>query len=107
MGKNMLLFKTYLFTTRHNKLKIIAPTWNDKFKLPGSSYSVSDIQDYIEYIIKKHETSTTVPPIHVNINRIDNRLVFKISDRYKLELQAPEAIKLFGSTKNLIGKTKN
>ena len=92
---------------KNNKLKIIAPTWNDKFKLPGSSYSVSDIQDYIEYIIKKHETSTTVPPIHVCNNRIDNRLVFKISDRYKLELQAPEAIKLFGSTKNLIGKTKN
>ena len=68
---------------------------------------MSDIQDYIEYIIKKRETSTTVPPIHVYINRIDNRLVFKISDRYKLELQAPEAMKLFGSTKNLIGKTKN
>ena len=33
---------------KNNKLKIIAPTWNDEFKLPGGSYSVSDIQDYIE-----------------------------------------------------------
>ena len=34
----------------------MAPTWNDEFELPDGSYSVSDIQDYIEYIIKKHET---------------------------------------------------
>ena len=91
---------------KNNKLKIIAPTWNDKFELPDSSYSVSDIQNYIEYIIKKHETLTTIPPIHVYINRINNRLVFKIKDRYKLELQTPETMKLFGSTKKLIYKTK-
>ena len=57
----MLLFKIYLFITRRkkirkqykkNKLKIIAPTWNNEFELPDSSYSVSDIQDYVEYIIK-------------------------------------------------------
>ena len=34
----------------NNKLKISPPTWNDKFELPGGSYSVSDIQDYFEYI---------------------------------------------------------
>ena len=37
---------------KNNKLKIIAPTWNDEFELPDGSYSVSDIQDYIEFIIK-------------------------------------------------------
>ena len=47
---------------RNNKLKIIAPTWNGRFELPDGSYSVSDIQDYIEFIIKKHETLATVPP---------------------------------------------
>ena len=36
--------------------KIITRTWNDEFVLPDGSYSVSDIQDYIEFIIKKHET---------------------------------------------------
>ena len=63
---------------------------------------MSDIQDYIEYIIKKHETLTAIPPIHVYINRINNRLVFKIKDGYKLELQMLETMKLFGSTKILI-----
>ena len=33
---------------KNKKLKTIAPTWNDEFELPGGSYSVSDIQDYIE-----------------------------------------------------------
>ena len=37
---------------KNNKLKVIAPTWNDQFELPDGSYPVSDIQDYIEYIIK-------------------------------------------------------
>ena len=37
---------------KNNKLKIIAPAWNDEFELPDGFYSVSDIQDYIEYIIK-------------------------------------------------------
>ena len=46
---------------RNNKLKIIAPTWNDEFELPDGSYSLSDIQDYIKYIIKKHETLTAIP----------------------------------------------
>ena len=61
---------------KNNKLKIIATTWNDEFELPDGSYSVSDIQDYIEYIIKEHETLTAIPPIHVYINRINNRVVF-------------------------------
>ena len=68
----------------------------------GSDYSVSDIQDYIEFIIKKHETLTTVPPINVYINRVNYRLVFKVKDGCKLELQTPETMKLFSSTKKLI-----
>ena len=58
------------------KLKI-TPTWcNDKIELPDGSYSVSYIQEYIECIIKKHETLTTIPPVYVYINRISNRSVF-------------------------------
>ena len=92
---------------KNNKLKIVAPTWNDEFELPDGSYSVSDIQDHIKYIIRKHETLTTIHPIHVYNNGINKRLVFKIEDGYKLELQTPKTMKLFGSTKELIGKTKN
>ena len=69
---------------KNNKLKVIDPTWNDEVELPNGSYSVSDIEDYIEYVIKKHETLTTIPPIHFFINRTNNRLVFKIKDSYKL-----------------------
>ena len=58
---------------------------------------MSDGEDNIEYIIKQEETLTAIPPIHVYVNRINNRLVFK--DRCKLELQTPEVMKLFGSTK--------
>ena len=88
---------------KNNKLKIIAPTWNDELEFPDGSYSVSDIEDWIKFIIKKHGTLTTIPPIHVYINRINNRLVFKIKDGYNLELQT---LKLFGSTKKLIDKKK-
>ena len=101
---------------KKNKLKIIAPKWNDEFELPDGSYSVSDVQDYIKYIIKKHETLISVPPIFVDTNRMNNRLVFiytnginnrlvlKIKGGYKLESQKPEIMKLFGSTKKLIHK---
>ena len=44
-----ILQKSY----KNNKFKIQAPTWNEKFELPDGTYSVSDIQDYFEYIIKK------------------------------------------------------
>ena len=75
--------------------------------MPYGSYSVSNIQYYIEFIIQKHETLTKIPFIHVCINRINNRIVFNIKDGYKLELQTPQTTKLFGSTKILIDKTKN
>ena len=67
-------------------------------KLSDGFYSVSDIQVYIEYIIKKYSALTKISPIHIYINRINNRLVFFKKDGYQLELETPETIKLFGST---------
>ena len=69
---------------KNNKLKIIAPRWNDEFELPDGSYSVSNIQDYIEYINKKCESLSAIPPYNFYINRINSRLVFKIKNGYKL-----------------------
>ena len=83
----------------NNKFKISAPTWNDTFDLPDGSYSISDIQDYFEFIIKKHETLTENPPIQIYPNKIKNRIVFKIKTGYKLELLTLETMKLLGSTK--------
>ena len=56
---------------------------------------------------KQNKTITIIPPIHFHFNIIDKRSVFKIKDGYKVELQMPERMKLFGSTKKLIDKTKN
>ena len=40
---------------KNNIFKISAPTWNKEFELPDGSYSISDIQDYFEYILKNME----------------------------------------------------
>ena len=91
----------------NNKFKISAPTWNDKFELPNGSYSVSDIQDYFEYILKRHGENTVKPSVQIYVNKIENRVTFKIKNGYSLELLTPETMKLLGSTKNKITKDKN
>ena len=91
----------------NNKFKISAPTWNDEFELPDGSYSVSDIQDYFKYILKKHGENTNKPSVQIYVNKIENRITFKIKDGYTLELLTPETMKLLGSTKNKITKDKN
>ena len=68
---------------------------------------VPDIQDYIEYMIKKHKTLTAISPIHVYINRYNNRLVLKTKGWYEPELETPKTMKLFGSTKKLIDKSRS
>ena len=88
---------------KNNKLEITTPTWNDKFELCDSS----DIQHYIKYITEKQEirystlyqvyhrktrSITTNRHIHIYINRINNRLVFKIKEGYKLELETSETM---------------
>ena len=83
-----------------------APTWSDKFELPGRSYSVSDIQDYFEYILKKHGEDIDKPSVQIYVNKIENRVTFEIEDGYSLELLTPETMKLLGSTKNEITKDK-
>ena len=91
----------------NNKFKISAPTWREEFKLPDGSYSVSDIQDYFEYILKKHSESVDNPSIRMYINIIENEITFKIKNGYYLELLTPETMKLLGSTESKITKDKN
>ena len=91
----------------NNKFKISAPTWNEEFTLPDGSYSVSDIQDYFEYILKKHRENTDKPSIQIYIKKIENRITFKIKNGYSLELLTKETMKLLGSTENKITKDKN
>ena len=91
----------------NNKFKISAHAWNETFDLPGGSYNISEIQDYIEYIIKKHETIGKNAPILIYANTINNGIVFKIKTGYKLELLSKETVKLLGSTKDIIDIDKN
>ena len=91
----------------NNKFKISAPTWNDTFDLPDGSYNIPAIQNYIEYVIKKHETIAETAPILIYANKISNRIVFKIKTGYKLELLSKETMKLLGGTSNIIDADKN
>ena len=70
---------------KNSKLKIIAPTQTDESELQDGFYSVSDIQDYIKYIIKKHEGLRAIPLIGVYINRVNDKLQFKIKNECKLQ----------------------
>ena len=62
----------------NNKFKISAPTWNDEIELPDGSYSISDIQDYFEYILKKHGEDIDKTSIHIYVNKIENRVTLNL-----------------------------
>ena len=86
--KNMALANLSIYYTykkikteyNNNKFKISAPTWNETFDLLDASYSIDDIQDYFEFIIKKHETLPENPSEQIQPNKIKNRIVFKIKN---------------------------
>ena len=105
----MLLYtwKNIKKSYKNNKFKISVPTWNEEFELPDGSYSVSDIQDYFEYILKKQEEKTDNPSIRIYVNKTENRITFRIKIAYYLELLMSELLKLFGSTKSMITKDEN
>ena len=91
----------------NSKFKISTPTWNDKFEVPHGLYSISDIQDYFEYILKKHGENIDNTSIRIYVNKIENRISFKIKTGYYLELLTSETMKLVGSNENEIIKDKN
>ena len=100
-------WKNIKSSCNNNKFKLSAPTWIEEFELPDGSYSISDIQDYFEYILKKHRESVDNPPIRINVNKIQNRITFKIKNGYYLELLTSETMKLLGSSKSKIAKDEN
>ena len=78
---------------KNNKSKISAPTWHEESQLPDGSYSISGIQYYFEYILKRHREKIVNPSIRIYIYA-----KVKIKTRYYLELLTLETMKLFGST---------
>ena len=77
-----------------------------KFELTGGSNSVSDIQDYFEYILKNHGEKTDNALIRININKIGKSVTFRIKTWYYLQLLTPETMKVFGITESKITKKK-
>ena len=100
-------WKNIKSTYNNNNFKIFTPTWSDKFELPDGSYSISNIQDYFNYILKKHEEDIDKPSVQICVNKIENRVTFKIKNGYSLELLTPETMKLLRSTENKITKDKS
>ena len=101
------IWKNVKNSYNNNKFKIYAPTWNDEFKLPDGWFSVSDIQDYFEHILKKHDEDIDKPSVQIYVNRIENSITFKIKNGDSLELLTLETMKLLGSTENKMTKDKN
>ena len=83
---------------KSNRFKTSAPTWSEELELPDGSYSISDVQNYFEYIFKKHEEETVNLSITIYINEIENRITFKIKTGYYLKLLTPQTMRLLGST---------
>ena len=67
---------------------------------------ISDIQDYFEYIIKKHQKMNDNLPIRIYVNKIENRITFRIKTGCYVELLTPETINLLGSTKSKINQDR-
>ena len=86
---------------KNKKLKISAPTSNNKFELPNGFYSVSDNRDYFEYILKTYGgNNSDNSSIRIYINKIEKGITFEIKIGHYLEFLTPETIELFGTTKS-------
>ena len=88
----------------NNKFEISAPTWNDKLELLDGSYSVSDIRDCFEYVLKKHVENIDKHLVQIYVNKIENRITFRIKAGCSLELLTPETMKLLGRLEGKITK---
>ena len=82
-------------------------TTSKRLYLPNGSYSISDIQGYFEYILKKYGEKISNPSIRIYINKIENSITFKVKTGYYRELLTSETMKFFGSTKSKITKNGN
>ena len=104
------------YNNNNNRFKISTQTWHKEFTVPDGSYKISDIQDYFQYILKKHgekidndndDNDKNKPSVKIYFNKAENRIKFKIKNRYAFELLTKETMKLLASTENKITKDEN
>ena len=109
--KNMALANLSIYYTwknmkseyRNNKFKISAPTWNDAWWFLFNFWHSRLLWIYYQNTLNLTEN----PPVQIYMNRTKNRIVFKITTGYKLEILTPETMKLLGSTNEDVDKDKN
>ena len=109
--KNMALANLSIYYTwknmkseyRNNKFKISAPTWNDAWWFLFNFWHSRLLWIYYQNTLNLTEN----PPVQIYMNRTKNRIVFKITTGYKLEILTPETMKLLGSTNEDVNKDKN
>ena len=99
---NLSIYYTWKIMKRScksNKFTISTTTWNEEVELDDRSYSVSYMQDYFEYIIKTCKTFIDNPVIKIYVNKIENRITFKIKTGYYVEILTPDTTEWLRSTK--------
>ena len=109
--KNMALANLSIYYTwknmkseyRNNKFKISAPTWNDAWWFLFNFWHSRLLSIYYQSTLNLTEN----PPVQIYMSRTKNRIVFKITTGYKLEILTPETMKLLGSTNEDVDKDKN
>ena len=92
-------WKNIIEEYKNNKFKLSGPTWDETSDLPDGSYTIENIQGYVLWVIKKHETdlkSSEESPILIYPNKIKKRIFFKIKTGYKLEMLTNETVRLLG-----------
>ena len=78
---NLSIFYTLRNVTKklnNGKFKITTPSWSEEFELPEGSYTVKDIDNYFQFIVKKH-TKDHKDDIKIYVNKIANRVTFKLN----------------------------
>ena len=112
----MLLYQTLAFTIHVKILKSHTKIIKLKYQLRHGMKSLNYLMDHILYQIfkiilnislKKYKTVTNNLSIRIYLNKIYDRITFKIKAGYYLELLMPETMKLVGSTKSKTSKDKN
>ena len=113
-NRNMALANLSIYYTQknikslynNNKFKNSPLSWNDEFDLPDGTFSIADIQDYIEFIIKNIGLQLKILLYKFYSKKIKNKILFKVKTGYKLELLSSETMKLLGCVKRMLIKIK-
>ena len=106
---NVLCYKTLVSTTHGRIYKSRRETinLNKEFQLPDVRQSVSNSEDFFEYVIKIHETLADKSPVQIYTIKIQNSVKFKIKCRYYLELLTSKTMKLLESSGQKVTEDKN